>query len=156
MNFNKIVVATDFSEASLTALETAYDLSLQGGHTLYLVHVMEPYLVAGDPTAMLHPSVEKTYQEARDRLQALIPEEWIDEERAKSIVVKPSVLTASSPAQAITRFAQEKNADLVIVGTHGRKGLARMLMGSTAESLLRRSPCPVLVVKHKVLAAAVA
>lgn len=154
MNFQKIVVATDFSEASLTALETAYDLSLQGGHTLYLVHVIEPYLVAGDPTAMLHPSVEKTYQEARDRLEALIPEEWIDEEKAKSLVVKSSVLLASSPAQAMTRFAQDKNADLLIVGTHGRKGLTRMLMGSTAESLLRRSPCTVLVVKHKTVATA--
>lgn len=154
MNFQKIVVATDFSEASLTALETAYDLALQGGHTLYLVHVIEPYLGAGDPTAMLHPSVEKTYQEARDRLEALILEEWIDEEKAKSLVVKSFVLIASSPAQAITRFAHGKNADLLIVGTHGRKGWTRMLMGSTAESLLRRSPCPVLVVKHKVVATA--
>ncbi len=111
-------------------------------------------LVAGDPTAMLHPSVEKTYQEARDRLEALIPEEWLDEKKAKNLVVKSSVLTASSPAQAITQFAQGKNADLIIVGTHGRKGLTRMLMGSTAESLLRRSPCPVLVVKHKVAATA--
>ncbi len=154
MNFQKIVVATDFSESSLTALETAYDLALQGGHTLYLVHVMEPYLVTGDPTAMLQPSVQKTYQEARDRLEALIPEGWIDEEKPESLVVKTSVLTASSPAKAITRFTQGKNADLIIVGTHGRKGLTRMLMGSTAESLLRRSSCPVLVVKHKAMATA--
>ena len=154
MNFQTIVVATDFSESSLAALETAYDLASQGGRTVYLVHVMEPYLVTGDPTAMLHPSVEKTYQEARERLDALIPEDWFDEEQAKTLVVKSSVLTASSPAQAISRFAQGKNADLIIVGTHGRKGLTRMLMGSTAESLLRRSPCPVLVVKHKAVATA--
>jgi nucleotide-binding universal stress UspA family protein len=154
MNFQTIVVATDFSESSLAALETAYDLALLGGRTVYLVHVMEPYLVTGDPTAMLHPSVEKTYQEARERLDALIPEDWFDEEQAKTLVVKSSVLTASSPAQAVSRFAQGKNADLIIVGTHGRKGLTRMLMGSTAESLLRRSPCPVLVVKHKAVATA--
>ncbi len=154
MNFQTIVVATDFSESSLAALETAYDLALQVGRTVYLVHVMEPYLVTGDPTAMLHPSVEKTYQEARERLDALIPEDWFDEEQAKTLVVKSSVLTASSPAQTVSRFAQGKNADLIIVGTHGRKGLTRMLMGSTAESLLRRSPCPVLVVKHKTVATA--
>ena len=75
MNFQKIVVATDFSEASLAALETAFDLALQGGYTLSLVHVVEPYVVAGDPTAMLHPSVEKKCQEARERLDTLIPEE---------------------------------------------------------------------------------
>jgi len=50
--------------------------------------------------------------------------------------------------------AADKDADLIVVGTHGRKGLTRMLMGSTAESLLRRSPCPVLVVKHKAVARA--
>jgi nucleotide-binding universal stress UspA family protein len=154
MNFQEIVVATDFSESSLAALETAYDLALQGGHTLHLVHVMEPYLVTGDPTAMLHPSVEEAYQEARKRLEALIPEEWLDEDEVKFLTVKSSILTESSPAQAITRFAQNKNADLIIVGTHGRKGLTRMLMGSTAENLLRQSPCPVLVVKHKGLATA--
>jgi len=153
MNFQKIVVATDFSESSLAALETAYDLALQGGHTLYLVHVMEPYLVTGDPTAMLHPSVEKTYREARERLEGLIPEEWNDD-KANSLVVRSLVLPNSSPAQAITQVAADKDADLIVVGTHGRKGLTRMLMGSTAESLLRRSPCPVLVVKHKAVATA--
>jgi nucleotide-binding universal stress UspA family protein len=153
MNFQTIVVATDFSESSLEALETAYDLALQGGHTVYLVHVMEPYLVTGDPTAMLHPSVEKTYREARERLKGLIPEEWNDD-RANSLVVKSLVLPNSSPAQAITQVAADKDADLIVVGTHGRKGLTRMLMGSTAESLLRRSPCPVLVVKHKAVARA--
>ena len=153
MNFQTIVVATDFSESSLEALETAYDLALQGGHTVYLVHVMEPYLVTGDPTAMLHPSVEKTYREARERLEGLIPEEWNDD-RANSLVVRSLVLPNSSAAQAITQVAADKDADLIVVGTHGRKGLTRMLMGSTAESLLRRSPCPVLVVKHKAVARA--
>lgn len=153
MNFQTIVVATDFSESSLVALETAYDLALQGGHTMYLVHVMEPYLVTGDPTAMLHPSVEKTYREAQERLEGLIPEERNDD-RAKPLVVKSLVLPNSSPAQAITQVAADKDADLIVVGTHGRKGLTRLLMGSTAESLLRRSPCPVLVVKHKAVARA--
>jgi nucleotide-binding universal stress UspA family protein len=102
---------------------------------------------------MLHPSVEKTYREARERLKGLIPEEWNDD-RANSLVVKSLVLPNSSPAQAITQVAADKDADLIVVGTHGRKGLTRMLMGSTAESLLRRSPCPVLVVKHKAVARA--
>ena len=153
MNFQTIVVATDFSESSLVALETAYDLALQGSHTVYLVHVMEPYLVTGDPTGMLHPSVEKTYREAQERLKGLIPEEW-NVDRANALVVRSLVLPHSSPAQAITLVAADKDADLIVVGTHGRKGLTRMLMGSTAESLLRRSPCPVLVVKQKAVARA--
>lgn len=153
MNFPTIVVATDFSESSLVALETAYDLALQGSHTVYLVHVMEPYLVTGDPTGMLHPSVEKTYREAQERLKGLIPEEW-NVDRANALVVRSLVLPHSLPAQAITQVATDKDADLIVVGTHGRKGLTRMLMGSTAEGLLRRSPCPVLVVKQKAVARA--
>ena len=137
MNFQKIVVATDFSESSLAALETAFDLALQGDHTLYLVHVIEPSLVAGDPTAMLYPKVEK-------RLEALIPEGWRDNANAKALV-----LTQAAPAKAIAQVAREKGADLIVVGTYGRKGLTRMLMGSTAAALLRHSPCKVLVVKQK-------
>ncbi len=59
------------------------------------------------------------------------------------------VLTEAAPAKAIAEFAQEKDADLIVVGTHGKKGVTRALLGSTAESLLRQSPCQVLVVKQK-------
>ena len=54
------------------------------------------------------------------------------------------------PAKMIADFAREKDADLIVVGTHGRTGLDRLLMGSTAEGLLREAPCQVLVVKHQV------
>ncbi len=152
MSFHKIVVATDFSEASLGALETAFDMALQGSSTLYLVHVMDPYVIAGDPTLILHSSVEGTSQEVRRRLEALIPEEWRENGDGLSPVVQSLVLEGSGPARAITKFAEEKDIDLIVVGTHGQTGLTRLLMGSTAESLLRYAPCPVLVVKQKTAA----
>ena len=58
-------------------------------------------------------------------------------------------LLTGPPADTIADFAEEKGADMIIVGTHGRKGLARVFLGSTAESLLREAPCQVLVVKPK-------
>ncbi len=152
MSFHKIVVATDFSEASLGALETAFDMALQGSSTLYLIHVMDPYVIAGDPTAMFHSSVERTSHEVRQRLEALIPEDWREHGRMKSPMVQSLVLEGAGPARAITKFAEEKDVDLIVVGTHSQKGLTRLLMGSTAESLLRYSPCPVLVVKQKTAA----
>ncbi len=152
MSFHKIVVATDFSEASLGALETAFDMALQGSSTLYLVHVMDPYVIAGDPTLILHSSVEGTSQEVRRRLEALIPQEWREHGDGLSPVVQSLVLEGAGPARAITKFAEENDVDLVVVGTHGQTGLRRLLMGSTAESLLRYAPCPVLVVKQKTAA----
>jgi len=63
-------------------------------------------------------------------------------------------LSTNGVARSIAQFAEEKEADLIVVGTHGRKGLSRMLMGSTAETLLRQAPCKVLVVKQATAAAA--
>ncbi len=152
MKFKKILVATDFSEASLGALETAFDLALQGGSSVYLVHVMDPYVIAGDPTLILHTSVEGTSREVRQRLEELIPQEWREDGDGLSPVVQSHVLEGSGPARAITKFAEEKDVDLVVLGTHGQTGLTRLLMGSTAESLLRYAPCPVLVVKQRTAA----
>jgi len=78
------------------------------------------------------------------RLSALIPQN-----RPKDVAIECAVVTGTS-ATEIARFAKEKGADMIIVGTHGRTGLRRVLMGSTAESLLREAPCQVLVVRPHV------
>ncbi len=144
MNFQRILVATDFSPASLAAVETGFNLALEGSETMYLLNVIETNALL-DQMGDFYPSFRKRYGDARERLEALIPEQ------SKHVSkVKPLVLTDASPAQAITRFARSKDVDLIIVGIHGRKGLTPLLMGSTAKSLLHSSPCQVLVVKQKV------
>ena len=143
MSFQKIVVATDFSQASLMAVETAFNLALEDHGMMYLVHVMKPYVI-DEPMETLNPSLDRLREEIKQKLQTLTVEKG-----AHRGEVEVLVLTEAAPAKAIAEFAQEKDADLIVVGTHGKKGVTRALLGSTAESLLRQSPRQVLVVKQK-------
>jgi nucleotide-binding universal stress UspA family protein len=135
-----IVAAIDFSESSLLAMETALNLVSESGGVLHLLHVLEvPKGI--DPIGVLQPSLQELEEEALERLKELVP----DNPEAGTEIVR--AVMRGSPARMIAQFAKEKQAGLIVVGTHGRTGLARMLMGSTAEALLRKAPCKVLVVK---------
>lgn len=136
----KIIAAIDFSESSLLAMETALSLVPDQGAVVYLLHVLEvPRGI--DPIGVLQPSIEELDAEALERLKELIPDNPDKDVRIERLVVR------GSPAKTIASQARERSADLIVVGTHGRTGLARMLLGSTAEALLRQAPCKVLVVK---------
>jgi nucleotide-binding universal stress UspA family protein len=146
MNLTCIVVATDLSESSLPALETALNLTLETTATLHLVHVIEVPAVApaiAPAVAPVEPPIENLRQQALRRLKDLIPENWEQDIRIETVVL------VGAASREIASFAFEKDADMIIVGTHGRKGISRILMGSTAESLLRAASCQVLVVKPK-------
>lgn len=141
MKAQKIVVATDFSEASLLAVETAFNLAPSESVTFYLVHVLE--MPAPGEFIAATPPLEEVHEEIRRRLEELIPRNL-----EEGVTVKTQIITGRPP-RAIADLAEEKGADLIVVGTHGRSGLARLLLGSTAEGLLRHAPCQVLVVKPK-------
>jgi nucleotide-binding universal stress UspA family protein len=149
MKLNRIVVATDFSDVSLVALEAAFNLELGADATLYLLHVLETPGGIDPIAGWVRPSHAELYEEAMDRLSSMVPEN-----KQKEMRIEPCVVIGS-PVREIARFAKEKEADMIVVGTHGRTGVARVLMGSTAESLLRESPCQVLVVKPHVASARV-
>jgi universal stress protein A len=145
MKLNRIVVATDFSDVSLRALEAAFSLDLEPDAKLYLLHVMDRPTGLDQFVGWVQPAIAELYEEAMDRLGNLAPKNW-----RRNVTIEREVVTGT-PAKEIARFAREKEADMIIVGTHGRTGLARVLMGSTAESLLREAPCQVLVVKPHVM-----
>lgn len=144
MNVNNIVMATDFSEASLVALETALSLALESKAALHLLHVVE-LPATGDPEAVgeVEALADRLCDEGKQRLETLVPEN-----KRRDLTIETAVL-CGSPASQIAQFARRIGADLLIVGTHGRRGWARVIMGSTAEQLLRHAPCQVLVVKPK-------
>jgi nucleotide-binding universal stress UspA family protein len=144
MKLNRIVVGTDFSEVSLRALEAAFGLDLESDATVYLVHVLETPAGADPMVGWAGPSFAELADEAMDRLATLIPENQL-----RGVTIERAV-EIGRPAKVIADFARKKGADMIIVGTHGRTGFARVLMGSTAESLLREAPCQVLVVKPHV------
>jgi nucleotide-binding universal stress UspA family protein len=130
----RILVATDFSLCSLSALEYAEDLARRFGAELILVHVEEIILGNVEPMAGVRAAAERELSQAVQRLHA-------DGLAARSLV------RTGGAADEILRAADRERADLVVVGTHGRKGFARALLGSVAERVVRGAACPVLTVR---------
>ena len=144
MTLENILVATDFSEASDTALTYGRELAGRFGSTLHVLHITENIYVTTYGAEAYDPSLQKELEDAaRARLEELV----IDSDRSGP-VMKPTVLTSSSPAFAIVDYAGEHGIDLIVMGTHGRGALAHLLMGSVAEKVVRLAPCPVLTVRH--------
>ena len=143
LRFGKIMVPIDFSECSLEGLEYAKALARQFGSKLVLLHsVAIQYFVTSDEYArfdypLLMQQCEKA---ARDQMRALIEKtDW------DGIEVESSLQIGHAGEQICAR-SKEQHADLVITSTHGRTGLKHILIGSTAEYVVRHASCPVLVV----------
>jgi universal stress protein A len=131
-----ILHPTDFSERFAYALQFACALARDYGARLVVLHVATPPPpVYGEA---IPPDPEPLFEAAREQLdQWEIPDPGIQAERRLEI---------GDPPTEILRVAQEIRADIIVMGTHGRTGLARLLMGSVAEQVVRRSRCPVLTV----------
>jgi nucleotide-binding universal stress UspA family protein len=134
-----ILHPTDLSDASRPAFGYACDLSREYGARLVVLYALEPIApLAAD--GIVFPADDDTARAmARTELDVLGPvEPTIDVER---------VLRDGPAVETILGLADEVRADLIVMGTHGRGGLGRLLLGSVAEQVLRRAHCPVLFVK---------
>ena len=144
MEIRKILFAADFSEGSSSSLPYAVDFAKKYGAKLYLVHVV--YDIAKTSGAYVpHVSLDELYREMEKNAKAELEKCFIEEMRAYKDVER--VVLKGTPYEEISRFAEENKIDLIVIGTHGRKGLDRMLFGSTAEQVVRHAPCPVLTVR---------
>ncbi|MCC7415529.1 MAG: universal stress protein [Acidobacteria bacterium] len=134
----QILVATDFSPESDAALAYGRALARSLGATLHVLHaVANPFL---RPT-FADPGVIETH--AAQSLATCLTAEDRTTLNARAVLE-----IASRPADAIIDYARRAEIDLIVVGTHGRTGFDRALMGSVAEHLVRSAPCPVLTVRH--------
>jgi nucleotide-binding universal stress UspA family protein len=147
IKIDNILVATDFSEASDAALLYGIHFARAYGATLHLLHVVDDMAAAAMATTgaltdvgSLQLDLEKTTRQKLDGLLA-------SEDRV-SLHARVAVVTSSTPARSILAYAAEVPVDLIIVGTHGRTGLAHFFMGSVAQQVVRTAPCPVLTVRH--------
>jgi nucleotide-binding universal stress UspA family protein len=133
-----ILHPTDFSENSVYAFRLACSLARDYGARLVVLHVAEPpVIVPVDGMAAIPVPI--------DREQLLIQlRSW--QARETNVRVEHR-LAEGDPAAAIVRNAAELGCDVILMGTHGRTGVGRLLMGSVAEQVLRRAPCPVVTVK---------
>ena len=146
ITLNNILVATDFSAPSDAALTYARALARIFGATVHVLHVVDDlYLrLGGEAYVATIPDVQKGLEEAAwKRLEELL----IDNDPVP-LPTKPVVITSSAPALAIVAYAGEAHIDLIVVGTHGRGGVAHLLLGSVAERVVRTGPCPVLTVRY--------
>jgi nucleotide-binding universal stress UspA family protein len=143
----QVLVATDFGEAATSALEYGRNLARTFGAALHVVHVVD--FMAGRLTGDFPHSQSLVRMQADldaaalARLEALVTDDDRRTLRAKCVR-----LTSLSPATAIMDYATDASIDVIVMGTHGRSPVARWLMGSVAERVVRSAPCPVLVVRQ--------
>jgi nucleotide-binding universal stress UspA family protein len=138
----RIVVATDFSAAGDAAMERAFALARVLDATVDLVHVLDTALLATPAGLGAMPLIEP------DVLMNQVDEALtarVEKAREQGLVCQSDSLDGY-PAREIVRHAQKTNADLIVLGTHGRTGVAHVIMGSVAERVVQRASCPVLVI----------
>ena len=139
MQAKKILFPTDFSHTGDAALEMATALARDTGATLLIVHVEEPPTAYGGGE-LYYGIPEPATEDLRKMLHKIQP--------ADPDVPYEHRLITGEPAHAVTRLAEEEEVDMIVMGTHGRTGLSRLLMGSVAEAIVRRAKCPVLTYKQ--------
>ena len=140
MHANKILFPTDFSTLSDAALRHATVLARDMGGKLIIVHVEEPPAAYG--TGEMYYGIPDPDVPALNKMLAAVvpPDPKVPFEHR---------MVLGDPASEIVALAEAEGVNLIVMGTHGRTGLGRLLMGSVAEAVVRRAPCPVITFKEK-------
>lgn len=139
MNIKRILFPTDFSHTGDAALAFATSLARESDGRLIIVHVQEAPMAYGGGE-MYYGIPEPTTDELMNMLHDVKPTD-------SSVPVEYRLVTGD-PADAVVRLAEDHDVDLIVLGSHGRTGLTRLLMGSVAEAIVRKAHCPVLVYKQ--------
>lgn len=144
--YKKILVAVDGSATSLRGLDEALRVAKATGGRLLLVHVVNELIVA-DPPAGCYDLIMQSLRESGVK----VLEEAVARVRRADVPCEQKLIETlgSQAANEIVREAKQWPADLIVLGTHGRRGLKRLAMGSDAETVLRMAPVPVLMVRDK-------
>lgn len=146
MQIRTILVPTDFSECGNYALSYAASLARMFGASIICVHVIEPMVPTVGYSGMTEPlPIADITDQLEDSAERELPK--IAEREEFASLKTEEVIVHGEAASEIVRVAKDKNVDLIVVSSHGRTGLGRILFGSTAEAVVRHAPCPVLVVK---------
>lgn len=143
-SFRRILVPTDFSKHSDVALRTATDLSRRYEGEITLVYVFEPVNYALPEGHVLHTPPQ--IHELQNIFEQRLAQAREDAKAAGAPSVDAKVLTGP-PAGEIVDLAARGKYDLIVMGTHGRTGMRRFLLGSVAEKVVRSAPCAVLTVR---------
>ena len=146
IKISRILVPTDFSDTSEVAVRYAAALARSNDAALHVLHVLEEPLAYPWGTELYMPQLENLYEQFRKDATERLPKLLTDEERRECRAVFQCV--TGNPYLEIMRYASDHQVDLIVIGTHGRTGATHLLMGSVAEKVVRRAPCPVLTVRN--------
>ncbi len=144
IDIQRILLPTDFSAYSATATQYACELATKFAAELHLLHTLEVHLSSTPAFAMglaLPTHVHESRAAAEKALAGVLDPQWAVGRKVVHAVVE------GSPKVEIVRYARTHHMDVIVLATHGRSGLAHVLMGSVAESVVRTAPCPVLTVR---------
>jgi nucleotide-binding universal stress UspA family protein len=147
--YRKILVAVDGSTASAKGLREALRLAKAEGARLFILHVVDEYpafaaldgMMAGAPGVDLVPALREGGKRVLAKAQAVAAKQNV---KAKAILRE---MLSGPAAYPIVREAKKLGADLIVLGTHGRRGVRRLVLGSDAEQVVRTAPVPVLLVR---------
>ena len=142
--FKRILCGTDFTEDSYHALAWALRFAKLTDGELIVAHFV--HVPSGD----VYTTGEwpRTFKEAESRAKEMLAD--LHANRLEGYPKTEMVVDIGSPAELLLRLAKDRHVDVLVTATHGRSELADLIMGSTAEKLIRHAPCPVFVVRHGV------
>ncbi|OYW24644.1 MAG: hypothetical protein B7Z55_01580 [Planctomycetales bacterium 12-60-4] len=147
ITIKKVLFPTDLSDAAAEAQLYACALAEQFGAELHVLSVMQDVaLMSPDPNVpwvIPASSLDEVRVNLEGALQQVPPPDWC----AGKTVLR--IIRTGVPYIEIDKYAKEQDIDVIVVGTHGRSGLTHLLLGSTAEKIVRKAPCPVLTVQPK-------
>ena len=146
LQLQKILLPTDFSGCANYALPYAAAIARATGATIVCLHVVEPIVPAVGYSGLAEPMpIADISEQLEDSAERELPQ-FAECDELNGLEVE-EVIVHGDPAAEIVRVASEREVDLIVVSSHGRTGLGRIIFGSTAEAVVRHAICPVLVVK---------
>ena len=148
VNFNKVMIATDGSDYSELAVDKGIELARLSGGTVYAVCVVPTaylYPMTGDYFMGMSPYWESMHEELKTQGQQVV--NYVKGAgELKGVIVEP-ILLEGHPVDELIRYAEENGMDIIVMGTLGRTGIDRLLLGSVAGNVVRHSKVPVMVVR---------
>jgi len=142
----KIVVPTDFSTASLAVLDWVKRLSDRGHAEVHCINVVQqPFVympIAAGGTIASMPTIDELQSISEESLKTFVESHLFDLE-----TLPHTKVLVGRPVEEITNYAEEIDAQMIVIATHGQSGLAHLVLGSTAEGVVRAAKCPVLTVR---------
>lgn len=143
--YQRILVPTDGSEITAKAVSTAVALAKLSGASLATLCVKEPFPYSA--ISEMQPVPPQEFYDAQERIAATRVKAVMDAAAAAGVVCEGATVEALHPWEAILDMAKQKGCDLIVMASHGRRGMAALLIGSETSRVLTHSPLPVLVVK---------